>query len=242
MDGINVTEYDEYIELHENIRVINFLAAWGMSDESIIENANHNLPAKLFDKLVAKNKPFTWIQISSYFHFFYLENTLDKDIYSYWKRIFSSYINQVSEANSFINIIEIFLPHLYGENDKNNRLISTLTKFKESDQSIELSSGRQFIPILKVDDCAKALYSILTEDELNSSSNQIYIKETEQFTIKELVLTIKKHQPLEVVFGRKLERKNEFYNKIHSPFPNYIIKNPVTLHQYMLSIRKDKNE
>ena len=242
MDGINATEYDEYIELHKNIRVINFLAAWGMSDESIIENANHNLPAKLFDKLVAKKKPFTWIQISSYFHFFYLENKLDKDIYSYWKRIFSSYIYQVSEANSFINIIEIFLPHLYGENDKSSRLIRILTEFKESDNAIDLSSGKQFIPILNVDDCAKALYSILIDNEVTSRSNQIYIKEAEQFTVKELVSLIQNYQALEVTFGRKLERNNEFYNKIHSPFPNHIIKNPVTLGQYLLSIKKDENE
>ena len=242
IDSKNVTDYDRYIDRHEHIHVVNFLAAWGMTDETIIENANHKLPAKLFDKLVARNKSFTWIQISSYFHFFYLENKIDKDVYSYWKRMFSSYINQASEANSSIDIIEIFLPHLYGENDKSSRLIRILTEFKESDKAIDLSSGKQFIPILNVDDCAKALYSILIDNEVTSRSNQIYIKEAEQFTVKELVSLIQNYQALEVTFGRKLERNNEFYNKIHSPFPNHIIKNPVTLGQYLLSIKKDENE
>ena len=209
-----------------------------MSDKSTIQNANHDLPIHLFDKLVSINKSFTWVQIDSYFYFFHLKNKSDKDEYSYWKRLFNLYINRISKANSFIDIIEIYLPHLYGENEKSKRLIRTLTEFKESDQPIELSSGRQFIPLLEVGDCANAICGILSGNNLTSMSNQIYIKETEQLTIKELVSIIQNHQPLEVIFGKKLERKNEFYSKIESPFSNYIIKDPITFDQYLLNRKK----
>ena len=242
MNNSNVIEYDKYIDHQDNICVVNFLAAWGMSDETIIQHANHDLPKQLFDKLVARSKPFTWIQISSYFYFYYYENRVDKDTYSYWKRIFSSHINKVSKANNFINIIEIYLPHLYGEGDKSGRLIRILTEFKESDQAIEISSGRQFIPILKVDDCAKEISRLLSDTDFTSKSKQIYIKEAEQLTIKELVSIIQKHQPLKVIFGKKLDRQNEFYNKIQSPFLSYVTKDPVSFDQYLLAIKKDENE
>ena len=141
-----------------------------------------------------------------------------------------------------LNSICLIPCNLYGENDKSGRLIKILTQFKESDQIIEISSGRQFIPILKVDDCVKALYSMLSDNDFTLRSSQIYIKEAEQLTIKELVSIIQSHRHLKVAFGKKLDRQNEFYNKIHSPFLNYGTKDPVSLDQYLLGMKKGENE
>jgi nucleoside-diphosphate-sugar epimerase len=241
-NGISLN-LDDYIEIEKSFNVINLLAAWGNTNSEAIKNANYELPLKIFNKIQLKNKMMTWVQICSYYQFYYLQNGIDKDDYSYWKRILNNQLSKQSLMNSKINILEVYLPHLYGEKDKQERLITMLTQHDKQNSPIQLSSGRQILPILNINDCSRALIEILSNISFLPPHSELYIKEQTQLTVKEIVDIVGSFNKIKAEFNKLNERKNEFYSEINVPIQNFVIDNPVTLKEYLETLySKGRND
>ena len=237
--GITVS-FDEYLSSHTSFNVVNLLAAWGDStNESIIKYANFDLPLYIFNKIAATGKKLLWVQISSYFYFYFVKTGIDKDRYSFWKRSLSDSLKGYLKVNTEnLSILEVYLPHLYGENDKSNRLIKVLTSPDSENIVVKLSSGLQILPILNVQDCARGVFDLISKNNPQLKYYQIYIKEQKQFTVKEIVTIIQGYKEVSVEYGVLHERKNEFYSPITTEFNHHNIDKLITFEQYLTSIYK----
>jgi nucleoside-diphosphate-sugar epimerase len=235
--GDQVFSFKEFLVNEESFSIMNLLAAWGDIDQKIIKYANYDLPLSIFNRVISTHKKTLWIQVSSYFNFYYLETGIDKDSYSYWKRMFSDKLkNELLTNASKLSSLELFLPHLYGKNDKNSRLISLLTEKRVNSQPINISSGLQYLPILHVDDCAKGVFEIVAKKKSLFHDSQVYIKEQSQFKVEQIVKIIQKFNKITVNFNALLDRQNEFYFPIISQLNEYYIEHMTTLDEYLESI------
>ena len=238
--GDEVFSFKEFLVKEESFSIMNLLAAWGDIDQKRIKYANYDLPLSIFNRVISTHKKTLWIQVSSYFNFYYLETGIDKDSYSYWKRMFSDMLKSELLINaSELSSLELFLPHLYGENDKDSRLISLLTKKRLDSQPINISSGLQYLPILHVDDCAKGVFEIVAKKKLLFHDSQVYIKEQSQFKVEQIVKIIQKFNRIRVEYNPSLDRQNEFYSPIIPQINEYHIEHIITLEEYLESILID---
>ena len=130
------------------------------------------------------------------------------------------------------------MPHLYGENDKNNRLIKALTTENSDSNVIKLSSGLQILPILNVQDCARGLIELLSSNNSQMKYMQIYIKEQEQLSIKDIVKSIQGYKKVSVQYNVLPERKYEFYTPIKTSINQYTVDKSITFEQYLISLYK----
>lgn len=232
--------FDEYLSNHNSFNVVNLLAAWGDStNDSIIKYANFDLPLYIFNKIASTGKKLFWVQINSYFYFHFAKTGIDKDKYSFWKRSLSDSLKgNLKVNNENLSILEIYLPHLYGENDKNNRLIKVLTTQDSENIVVKLSSGLQILPILNVQDCARGLFDLISKNYSQLKYTQIYIKEQKQLTVKEIVKIIQGYKEVSVEYDMLPERKYEFYSPITTEINHHNIDKLITFEQYLTSIYK----
>jgi nucleoside-diphosphate-sugar epimerase len=233
-----VITFDEYLSANISYRVINLLAAWGAGiDDKSLEYANFDLPLNIFNKIASTGKKILWIQISSYYFFYFLKFGIDKDQYSFFKRMLSDKLKENSEiADGKVIVLDVYLPHLYGDNDKNDRLIKMLTSQKNLERTVNLSSGSQILPILNLQDCARGLCKLILKFEPQLKYTQIYIREQSQLTIKQIVQAIQRFHQIKVQYNVLPERENEFYIPITTPINNFLIDKLTTFEQYLSTI------
>jgi nucleoside-diphosphate-sugar epimerase len=238
-NGITIS-FDEYLSNNNLFNVVNLLAAWGDgTNDRIIKYANFDLPSFIFNKIASTGKKLFWVQINSYFYFHFAKTGIDKDKYSFWKRSLSDLLkNYLKTDNGNVSILEVYLPHLYGENDKSNRLIKVLTTQNRENIGVKLSSGLQILPILNVLDFARGLFELILKNHSQLKYTQIYIKEQKQLTVKEVVKIIQGYKEVSVEYNVLPERKYEFYSPITTKINHYNIDKLITFEQYLTSIYK----
>lgn len=234
----NSISFEEFLARNEYILAINLLAAWGTKlNPNFLRVANYELPIKLLDKMISARKSISWIQISSYYYFYYTETSIDKDQYSYWKRIVSEELQfKCEKIENNLNVLELYLPHLYGKNDKPNRLFEQLTQQSSETSILNLSSGRQVLPILHVDDCARGIKEILLKEKYATKYKSLYLREQSQMLLSEIIHVFQLFQPIKVKFYALPDRRNEFYDRLNPRIEHYNIDKPITLQQYLSSI------
>ena len=215
----------------DELVVVNLLAIWGNYSNDEIFRANFEVPNAIRNEVMKYSKNFVWIQISSYFQFYEMIFGIDKDYYSFCKRMFSEHIKHTTTPN--MKSSDLYLPHVYGPGDKKDRIIPTLLDARD-DVVLELSSGNQIIPILNVTDCVLAIKEFILEVKTIPTYSQFYVQDYEQLTLKQIskIILAKKVNHLNVTFNEKKERKNEFYDAIISPIPTYRYKPKFDLKKY----------
>ncbi|MEY4571559.1 MAG: dependent epimerase/dehydratase family [Bacteroidota bacterium] len=234
----NSISFGNFLANNEDILVINLLAAWGAgSNPNLLKAANYELPIRLLDEMISAGINVRWIQINSYYYFYYTETGVDKDEYSYWKRVISEKIQYKCEKiENSLNVLELYLPHLYGEKDKFNRLFEMLTRQVNETSTLDLSSGRQVLPILHVDDCARGIIEILLQEKFATKYRNMYVKEQSQMLLSDIIGVFQSFKPINVKFCALPDRRNEFYSHIFPKVECYNINNTITLEQYLSAI------
>ena len=166
---------EQFIENKESIEVVNCLAAWGAQLESkLIKEAKYELPISIF-KLIANHKNVRlWVQLSSYYYFYYLNTGIDKNEYSFWKRQMSNdlkiFSSQIIKSNN-LKILDVYIPHIYGERAKRERLVGLMLKYANSNTVLKLTSGKQILPLLHIEDCVSGIISLMN----NLDGQECYI-------------------------------------------------------------------
>jgi hypothetical protein len=67
---------------------------------------------------------------------------------------------------------------------------------------------------------------------------QIYIKEREQLSIKDIVKSIQSYKKVSVQYNVLPERKHEFYSPIKTLINQYTVDKSITFEQYLISLYK----
>lgn len=228
---------EQFIEDKNSIQVINCLAAWGEQVQSkSIKVANYELPLSIF-KIVASHKNVrSWIQISSYYYFHFLNTGIDKNEYSYWKRKLSSelksFVSQIKK-NQDLKILDIYIPHIYGNRDRTERLVGLILQHTDSDTPLKLTSGKQILPLLHIEDCVTGIISLMNDWDRQKGYKEVYISEQIQLSIKDIVSSVMKFRPLKVEYGTIVERENEFYEPIKSPMESYRLEQYLDFNEYL---------
>lgn len=227
---------EQFIEDKNSIQVINCLAAWGEQVQSkIIKAANYELPISIF-KIIASHKNVrSWIQISSYYYFHFLSTGIDKNEYAYYKRKLSSelksFVSQIKKQD--LQILDIYIPHIYGNRDRTERLVGLILQHAHSNTPLKLTSGKQILPLLHIEDCVSGIISLMNHWDRQKGYKEVYISEQIQLSIKDIVSMVMKFRPLKAEYGAIVERENEFYEPIECPMESYRLEQYLDFNEYL---------
>ncbi len=144
------------------------------ANDTVIKSLEANIEFQLEClKLIFKynKKNVKWVQIASYFE---LQIPMGrKDNYSIDKAFLRSILNRLTE-NNLIKLTTIFLPHVFGEGENQNRIIPSIKNALSGGGIAEISRGEQFLPILGVKDCCMAIVAAAKTDQIVCSATPIW--------------------------------------------------------------------
>lgn len=195
-DAISISDgagIDELIDFAPEV-IVNMMASWGSVDSEEIMRSNYELPlaiADLFSKSIT-----SWIQIGSYFQYYFEQNGEDYDLYSTLKRLTFEELS----INPKLQVLEVRLPMLIGAGSREKGLLSSAANEMLKGQQFRMSSGREWLPVIDVDDAAKTLSEGLFD--IVKGPPKRYVEPNYQMTSNHLVIE------LENALGRRLRRKN----------------------------------
>lgn len=119
---------------------------------------------------------FKWVQVASYYE---LQIPFGRtDNYSLDKQICRSILHRL-EKDGFIKLTTIFLPHIFGKGENSNRVIPSIIRNLQNGQIAEISQGKQFLPILSVEDCCSAIIAAIQTDQLICSATPMWYDRVE---------------------------------------------------------------
>jgi len=173
-------------------------------------DANFLYQVDCLKKLLSSNSSLIWIQLSSYYE---LQIPFGRnDFYSTHKKFFTDLLEDL-ESRKLINLRNVFLPHVFGLDEKSTRLIPSIKRAKQKLSRVEFSAGQQFIPILHVDDACSAIWKAIDSGQSTSSASPIWYGR-----VRELIdlLLEPQHQSL-VQFDAKRIEVDDSFPKIQFP-------------------------
>jgi nucleoside-diphosphate-sugar epimerase len=129
--------------------VINCASSRLTADSFESYESNFNYPLKFLTEINAEH----WIQIESYSQ---LQIPMGRqDPYVIDKQRFSDYLNLKTFKNP--KAYHLYLPHVFGEGDRTERLISSAIFSIVNGTAFETSSGSQFLPLLYISDAVSGI-------------------------------------------------------------------------------------
>jgi nucleoside-diphosphate-sugar epimerase len=135
--------------------VINCVVSKPYSNLAESNESNFEYPKKFLEHVQTKH----WVQLESYFQ---LQIPMGRhDSYTLEKQRFSEYLDLIAESQSSLLIHHLFLPHVFGDGDRPERLISSAILALRNGQKFETSTGTQFLPILHKSEAVSGIVSFL---------------------------------------------------------------------------------
>lgn len=118
-----------------------------------------------------RKTPFRWVQLGSYYE---LQIEFGRnDNYSLHKALCRTLLEQ-ARSEGMIDLTTIFLPHVFGSDERPNRIISSLTWQLNNGEQVTISSGEQFLPILAVEDACRAISKSIETDQIMCSATPVW--------------------------------------------------------------------
>jgi CDP-3, 6-dideoxy-D-glycero-L-glycero-4-hexulose-4-reductase len=155
------------------------------SDSEVMEYT-FQIPYNFFLRTVTSSTLL--INASTYIqnHMGIIGNTIDT--YSFAKQKLSESLENLVGIDGF-TILDLFFFTLYGPRDRSSHLIPLLLEAARSNQSIDLSPGKQLINLLFVDDAVENIVNLLnTKEALGYRKYHVWSEELK--TIREVVADI----------------------------------------------------
>ncbi len=152
--------------------VVNLASSPPDANEETSIVANYMFPKSIFNYLESNDEEkIKWVQAASYFE---LQCEYGRnDFYSLHKLKFRKWLTFQNESKEFA-LVNIFLPHIFGPGERNNRLIPTAKSTFQKNEEFVTSSGQQFIPILHVNDACTAIVAATKSSQSNCSALPIW--------------------------------------------------------------------
>lgn len=163
------------------------------SEESF--ESNFLYPRQFFNKISARN----WIQIESYFQ---LQIPLGRiDPYSIEKEKFSNFLNIEGRSPGAPVVYHLYLPHVFGDGDRPERLISSAIASFKGGKDFETSSGTQLLPILHISDAVEGILRFIESPIDSAACTPFWYG-----SVRELLKLISiEFTDTRVLYGRKLD-------------------------------------
>lgn len=152
---VTVTRETNLIDFFESKHIFDFVINCASSHPKADSNESHESNF-LYPKQFFNNLSFAhWIQIESYFQ---LQLPFGRnDPYSIEKEKFSSFLDENSCLPESPLVSHLYMPHIFGEGDRPERLISSAISNFISGHDFHTSRGTQFLPLLYISDAVEGI-------------------------------------------------------------------------------------
>jgi nucleoside-diphosphate-sugar epimerase len=143
--------------------IINCASSSPNADSNQSHESNFLYPKQFFANVSTRN----WVQVESYFQ---IQIPLGRvDPYSIEKQRFSEFLDMEAATQNSSQIQHLYLPHIFGEGDRPERLISAAVSSFGSGEDFQTSTGSQFLPLLHISDAVDGI-SRFMENPTKSAS------------------------------------------------------------------------
>lgn len=171
----------------------------------------------------------------------------------------SSYLHQYNKSKKYlldylfefknvIKVVNMRLEHIYGENDSENKFVTTVLKqLIQNDKEILLSEGQQKRDFIYIEDVVSAYNKVLINNEKLSDFTEFGIGRGESITVRQFVELLRDiiQSKSELKFGALPKRKGEIQDSVAdvkglSAFgwkPTFVLKSAL---RQMVEIEKKK--
>jgi len=158
--------------------VINACASLPSASKNDSQVANFDYPLGVFN-LISDNfsHSFTWIQLASYYE---LESEKGGvNWYTRHKIELRSSLQSLCAVKAN-NLRTLFLPHVIGDGERPNRLVSSAIKSIKNNIEFELKHPEVKLPILVIEDAVCAVKQFLKNEQLIASATPIWYKSNKE--------------------------------------------------------------
>lgn len=164
---LKVNRQTDLVDLFNSAQFFDFVinCASSSAKANLAESHESNF---LYPKQIFKNLYFShWVQIESYFQLQIPFGRLDP--YTIEKERFSRFLDEnVRHANS-PQVYHLYMPHLFGDNDRPERLISSAISALSRGEIFQTSSGTQFLPVLYISDAVEGILRFIERPTENAA-------------------------------------------------------------------------
>lgn len=175
------------------------------SEESL--ESNFLYPRQFFNKISARN----WVQIDSYFQLQIPSGR--RDPYSIEKEKFSDFLDAEGGSLGAPVVHHLYLPHVFGEGERSERLISSAIASFRHGTDFETSRGTQFLPILHVSDAVEGISRFIESPTRNAACAPFWYG-----SVRELLeLIALEFKEARVLYGLKPDPVDARFSRVDFP-------------------------
>lgn len=187
--------------------VINLASSKPKAQKKDSIKSNFEFPKTILDNVFSKH----WIQIESYFQ---LQLNMGRnDFYTIEKQKFSEFLSVHSSLNEYPKIHHLYLPHVFGKGNQNQRLITSAITAMQSGTKFEASTGSQFLPILYVDDAITGIMKFIENPTLKASCQPFWYG-----SVKELLeLMSSRVKEFKIEYGKMPSAIDANFSRVEFP-------------------------
>ena len=187
--------------------IINCASSNPNADSNQSHESNFLYPMQFFANVPTKN----WIQVESYFQ---IQIPLGRvDPYTIEKQRFSEFLGIEASTQNSPQIHHLYLPHIFGEGDRPERLISAATSSFRNGEDFQTSTGSQFLPLLHLSDAVEGIARFIDNPTKSASCSPFWYG-----SVKELLdLISAQFSGVRVLYGRKPDPVDVDFPRVEFP-------------------------
>ena len=190
--------------------IVNLSSSSFSADEKEAWEANYHYQKEIITSF--SSDKLKWIQVASYYELQIPQGRTD--FYSRTKLAFRDFLTDFTSKHPNISATTVILPHVFGGNELQSRLIPTIQKMILG-ESVQFGSLDQMIPLMHVRDAAAALLFAINSDQKLCTAKPIW--EGSLGSLLEVLLPNEEN-----LHSAKFARISEIYKSTAIEFPEYL--------------------
>ena len=208
---VRVTRETNLEDLFKSEHVFDFIVNCASSrpnaDSEESFESNFLYPKQFFNKISARY----WVQIDSYFQLQIPSGRMDP--YSIEKEKFSHFLDVEGGSLGAPVVHHLCLPHVFGEGERPERLISSAIASFKRGIDFETSHGSQFLPILHVSDAVEGILRFIESPTSSAACSPFWYG-----SVRELLELISiEFKEARVRYGLKLDPVDARFPRVEFP-------------------------
>mgnify|MGYP005991361173 CR=1 FL=1 len=217
--NIKIIKFNDYDELHYKLKKIKI--------DIVIHCATHyvkNHNYKDIDKLIESNillgniilENIKIMKVKKFINFstvwegnFKINGFIN--LYSSYKKAFSSILNYYKITNPQTKFFELMLSDTYGSNDQRQKLINILRKNYQKNITTRISSKNLYLNLLNVEDIVSAVEKILN---IEIKPGKFVLKNNRNYKVFDIIKFLNKQskKKIKIIWNSNILIKNKIFN------------------------------
>jgi len=186
------------------------------AETSALIKSNIEFPAQILSIVAGLNPKLRWIQANTFMQHFSGSEFNPSCMYAATKQAMNCLLAFFEVKGAEVH--HMVLPQIYGSNDTRNKLINHLVAAAITGNAASLSSGRQIMDLLHVDDVVDAILIVRSHD----TGSKTQLTSSDVLTIRELIRLVEQisGRTITAIFDVHNDRDRDIYEPwIVAPAP-----------------------